>query len=266
MSEAEAKGPSKNELKKMAKKAEKAAKKQAQKGGGGPGGNAGNPGAGGGNTGGNPKTPPPKPTVSTPPPTPKLMLYNGSEDCTATLKAVWASINYSVNLEVAEAKNLPAGFLPNKKPALIYGNDVVLGGGGNAMCKAIALMGGAAYSFEADEWCEIERTSMRGKAIGNMDSLAAALEASSTGVHLVGDCDSMADICVVATLSKHVDKLDTWPVVVQKYYKVHTQALDRAKAAVKNYVPEPPVSMDDPRLLKVLTQVFLDAFGQVFPD
>lgn len=265
MSESETKGLSKNELKKLAKKAEKAAKKQAFKAGGGAAGGAGNAG-GAGKPGVKEQSSSPAPVVSTPPPTLKLKLYNGSEGCTATLKAVWASLHYNIDIEVAKAKDLPAGVRPDKKPILIYGNDVVLGGGGNAMCKAIALMGGAPFSFEADEWCEIERTSMRGKSIGKMDSLATALESSSTGVHLVGESITMADICVLSTLSKYGDKVDTWPVAVQKYYKVHTPALDLAKASVKNYIPAPSVNINDPRLLKVLTQIFLDAFEEVLPD
>ena len=131
MSESETKGLSKNELKKLAKKAEKAAKKQAFKAGGGAAGGAGNAG-GAGKPGVKEQSSSPAPVVSTPPPTLKLKLYNGSEGCTATLKAVWASLHYNIDIEVAKAKDLPAGVRPDKKPILIYGNDVVLGGGGKA--------------------------------------------------------------------------------------------------------------------------------------
>jgi hypothetical protein len=259
MSEAE-KGPSKNELKKLAKKAEKAAKKQAVKAGGGA---APAVGAGGGN---NQASASPAPAASVPPaPTPKVLLFNGAEGCTATLKAVWAATHFNFEVGIAKTKDLPAGFSADKKPALIYGNDVVLGGGGNAMCKAIALMGGAEYTFEADEWCEVERTTMRGKDTGSLDKLAAALDESSTGVHLVGDSDSMADICIVAALSKHADKVDDWPAAVQKYYKAHIPALDRVKAAVANYIPAPAVDPNDPRLMQVVTQVFIEAFEAVAP-
>lgn len=263
MSEAEKKGPSKNELKKLAKKAEKAAKKQAVKAGGGatPAAAA----AGGKNQAS--ASPAPVLTPSAPPaPTSKVLLFNGSEGCTATLKAVWAAKQYNVDLGIAKKKGLPAGFSADKKPALIYGNDVVLGGGGNAMCKAIALMGGAEYSFEADDWCEVERTTMRGEDTGNLDKLAAALEASSTGIHLVGEHDSMADICIVATLSKHADNVDDWPAAVQKYYKAHIPALDRVKAAVADYIPAPAVDPSDPRLMQVVTHIFIEAFESVAPN
>ena len=141
-----AKGPSKNELKKMAKKAEKAAKKQAAKQGGIPPAGGGGKGAPAAAT---QKEAPPLP------PAPKLLLANAKDGCPATLKAVWAAQHYKVELVMGKKKDLPASY--GSKPALIYGNDIVLGGGGNAMCKAIALMGGASYDFEADEWCEIER-------------------------------------------------------------------------------------------------------------
>jgi arginyl-tRNA synthetase len=253
-------GPSKNELKKLAKKEAKAAKKQAAKAGAA-GGNAA-----AGAAGGKPQVATQAPAEVPPAPVLKLLLFNGSENCAATLKAVWAATHYNVDLGIAKKKDLPAGFTSDKKPALFYGNDVVLGGGGNAMCKAIALMGGASYTFEADEWCEVERTSMRGKEIKNLDKLAAALEESSTGIHLVGNSDSMADICVVATLSKHADKLNSWPASLQTYYKAHIPALDRAKAAVPNIVSSPAIDFNDPRLIRVLTQIFVDAFEQVLPN
>ena len=248
-----AKGPSKNELKKMAKKAEKAAKKQAAKQGGIPPAGGGGKGAPAAAT---QKEAPPLP------PAPKLLLANAKDGCPATLKAVWAAQHYKVELVMGKKKDLPASY--GSKPALIYGNDIVLGGGGNAMCKAIALMGGASYDFEADEWCEIERSS-RDKI--PVDKLAAALEASSTGVHLVGDVDTMADICVLTTLSKTADSaMSTWPLSVQNYYKAHTQAIEMAKAAVPDFCPVPPIDiLTDPSLMKVLTQVFTDAFEAVCP-
>jgi arginyl-tRNA synthetase len=266
MSEAEKAGPSKNELKKLAKKAEKAAKKQAIKAGG-DAAPAPAVGAGGGN---NQASASPAPAVSVPPAptptaTPKVLLFNGAEGCTATLKAVWAATHFNVEVGIAKKKDLPAGFTADMKPALIYGNDVVLGGGGNAMCKAIALMGGAEYTFEADEWCEVERTTMRGKDIGSLDKMAETLVESSTAVHLVGDSESMADICIVATLSKHADKFDDWPAAVQKYYKAHIPALDRVKAALANYIAAPAVDLNDPRLMQVVTQVFMEAIEAVAP-
>jgi hypothetical protein len=275
-------GPSKNELKKQAKKAEKAAKKQAS--------STAAPPAGGD------KTPAPQPVPTNqqkgkaevgassespqPPPSPrKVLLYNGAEDDAATLKVVYAAQHYGVEVGVAKHKDLPKGCQPSsskgsktKKPILIYGSDdYVLGGGGNAMCKAIALMGGSPLSFEADEWCEIERTTLRNDSSGGLplDALAAGLEASSTGVHLVGDSDSMADICVVVALSKYAADAELfakWPLIVQKYYKCHVPALERARVALPDYLPAPPVDMKDPSLLTVLTGIFTKAVEAIAPE
>jgi hypothetical protein len=238
------KEPSKNELKKLAKKAEKAAKKQAsreQEDGTNHAGDGNKPVSGGR------KVAPPavasKPSIL---PTPKVSLFQGALDDPATVKAVWAALQFNVHLGVAKRKDLPPGCKKStKKPILIFGSsDYVLGGGGNAMCNAIALMGGQSPSYEADEFCEMERTSLRvadAKKL-KLDALAAALEHSTNSMHLVGNCDSMADICVVVSLSKFAkDHLDSWPLSVQKYYKGHMAALERAKIAVPKYLPASPV-------------------------
>ena len=270
-------GPSKNELKKLAKKEAKAAKKAANKAGAG--GDAKGGAAGAVQDG--KASPPPAvaPVVVVPP---KLLLFGGSADCPATLKAVLAAHLFKVDVGVAKKKDLPAGFSASNKPALIYGQDYVLGGGGNAMCKAIALIAGGQRenSFVADEWCEWERTCMRGhgaspKAIGasatkSLEKLSQALQSSSSGgVHLVGDSDSLADICILATLSSAAhfqSTMDQWPKSVKTYYNAHIAALDSAKAAVADYLPEPPVDVDnDPNLIKVVTAVFTGAIEKAFP-
>ena len=226
---AEEKGPSKSELKKLAKKAEKAAKKEAAKlaaGGGGGGAptdgssskNDGKSAAAGGAT----AAPASAPTIALPT-GPKILLYQGARDDPATLKVVWAAVHYKIEVGVAKKKDLPPGCSSSssssssssKKPILIFGSgDYVLGGGGNAMCKAIGLMGGEALSFETDEWCEVERTTLRNtksKSNLKLDSLASALETSATGVHLVGESDTIADICILVTLSKYSAELASWP-------------------------------------------------------
>jgi len=244
------KGPSKGELKKMAKKADKAAKKQAGKQGGGP------PAATAAAPAASPST---FATITTPPPPPpKLLLFNAAESDPATLKVVYAALHYGVDLRIAKTKDLPAGCKPGNKPALILGQDYVLGGGGNSMCKALALMSGEAYSFLADEWCEIERTSRHAKGGLDLEKLATALDQSPTGVHLVGSADTMADICLVVNLDQQADKLETWPAGVQTYYKAHGTGLERAKAAVPKYV--------EPCIIEVLTQIFLQAFEKVVPE
>ena len=152
------------------------------------------------------------------------MLCNASEGCPATLKAVWASRHYGIPLIAAKKRDTPQGL--GLKPALLYGSEIVLGGGGNAMAKAIALMGGAPNSFEADEWCEKERAT---RDSFDVKGLAEALQDSSGGVHLVGDSDSVADISIVVTLSKDSGNQSSWPTAVQTYYKAHLQALEASK-------------------------------------
>jgi hypothetical protein len=125
----------------------------------------------------------------------------------------------------------------------------------------------------------MEQTTRSGKSKPiNIEALAAALEASATGVHLVGASDSMADICLLVTLSKQqqqataMDALvvdnNSWPVIVQTYHKAHTVALEHAKQAViLGYLPTPTVNLwNDPSLMKVLTSISMMAFEQVVPD
>jgi Arginyl tRNA synthetase N terminal domain len=266
----DAKGPSKNELKKLAKKAEKAAKKQSSKGGEGGGDANKAPAAAKGGPPVAEKAAAPVVAAAPLPPSPKVLLYQASENDPATIKAVWAALQFNVDVGVAKRNDLPVGCNKStKKPVLIYGsNDYVLGGGGNAMCKAISLMGGQPLSYEADELCEMERTTLR-VADGTklkLDALAVALEHSATGIHLVGSSDSIADICIIVSLSKYAkDHLDSWPTSVQKYYKCHIAALERAHAAVPKYLPAPPVDMNDPSMLKLLRFVFASVFEELVP-
>lgn len=204
----EEKGPSKNELKKMAKKAEKAAKKAATKAGGAA------PAQDDKKADGIPATA--SSATTTPiqlPSAPKILLYQGAKDDPATLKLVWAALQYNIPVGVAKKKDLPLGCpTSSKKSILVYGTgDYVLGGGGNAMVKAIGLMAGEALSFEADEWCEVERNTLRNANKLKLDSLATGLENTATGIHLVGEADTIADICVLVTLSKHEGEMATWP-------------------------------------------------------
>ena len=218
----EEKPPSKNELKKLAKKAEKAAKKAAIKGGAG-GGGAPAQESSKDKTNGKPATSSSPANAATTeillPKAPKVLLYQGARDDPATLKVVWAALHYNIEVGVAKKKDLPPGCLAksssSKKSILIYGTgDYVLGGGGNAMCKSIGLMAGEALSFEADEWCEVERNTLRNadsKKPLKLDSLSASLQNSATGVHLVGEMDTIADICVLVTLSKYAGDIAAWP-------------------------------------------------------
>mmetsp|Transcript_53635 Transcript_53635/g.130651 ORF Transcript_53635/g.130651 Transcript_53635/m.130651 type:complete len:854 (-) Transcript_53635:95-2656(-) len=271
------KGPSKSQLKKEAKKAAAAAKKAAhkQQAAGGAGGTAAAPAkdaAPAANAGIKGSAPSPTPV----PKAPRVLLYQASENDAATLKAVWAAMHYKVKVGVAKKKDVPSGCpVGDKKPVLMYGQDYVLGGGGNAMVKAIALMSGTEkLSFEADEWCELEKSTLRsvaGTGPLKLDRLAKALE-SKTGVHLVGESDSMADICVLVALHMYLSSsadastLSSWPLSVQKYYKCHVRAIEQAQTEVTKYLPAPPVSMDDPSLVKVLTSIFSTAIEELFPQ
>jgi arginyl-tRNA synthetase len=271
-----AKGASKNQLKKEAKKAAAAAKKAALKQQG-TGGETPPPAVAAATTPATPvaKTPAPAPSAAPIPKPPKILLYQAAKDDAATLKAVWAAMHNKVDVGVAKSKDVPPGCPTassgSKKPVLIYGQDYVLGGGGNAMVQAIALIGGEAPSFEADEWCELEKSTLRGGPL-KLDSLATALEASATGVHLVGESDSMADICVLVALHTYLSSapvdagLLSWPTPVQKYYKCHLSALVNAQSEMERYLPAPPVSMDDPSLVKVLTSIFTAAIEELFPQ
>mmetsp|Transcript_50072 Transcript_50072/g.56713 ORF Transcript_50072/g.56713 Transcript_50072/m.56713 type:complete len:833 (+) Transcript_50072:20-2518(+) len=258
---------SKSERKKLAKKVEKAAKKDA---------NASattSPSKEGKTNGQNNVSG--SSTSSATIAAPKVLLFQGAQDDPATLKVVWAAIHYKISVGVAKRKDLPPGCIPGKKsnkPILIYGSgDYVLGDGG-AMCKAIALMAGESISFEADEWCEIECKTLRvnddaAKTL-KLDALAAALDASATGVHLVGESDTIADICILVTLSRYAkDHLLSWPSSVQKFYSCHVEALEGARAVIAGYCPGPNIDLKtDPSLIKVLTAIFTDVVEELVPD
>ena len=54
---------------------------------------------------------------------------------------------------------------------------------------------------------------------------------------------------------------------IQKYYNCHSAALERARAAVGDYCPAPPVDLkNDPSLMKVLTAIFTDIIEEIAPD
>ena len=54
---------------------------------------------------------------------------------------------------------------------------------------------------------------------------------------------------------------------VQKYYKCHSAALERARAVVGNFCPPPTIDLKtNPSLTKVLTAVFADAVEEIAPD
>lgn len=54
---------------------------------------------------------------------------------------------------------------------------------------------------------------------------------------------------------------------VQKYYKCHSAALDRARASIGDFCPAPAIDiMTNPSLTKVLTSIFTDIVEEIAPD
>jgi arginyl-tRNA synthetase len=288
-------GPSKGELKKLAKKAEKAAKKQQSAGGGG--GDGGAPAAAPATVTTPAAAAAAAPATTTASSKPSLLLAHASADNTATLKVVWASLSFGVSLRAAKPSDIAANDVTSgsskKHPALLFGNQIV-SGGGNAMVQTLALMQvkeNAAIvtnvfgdALMVDEWCEWERTCLRPAVDAaaavpatpkGAKVLAAALQHLEThltsttvkSLHLVGTCDSAADICVVATLLTTSTKTEV-PAAVQKYLAAHEASLATAKMAVEGFTkaaapPAPagpitfqPVDMNEPSLLKVVNHTF----------
>lgn len=275
-------GPSKKDLKKLAKKAEKAAKKQ------------------GDNANDNTEAGAPAPEVKATPaaatapaeevvtalpiaerPPPSLQLLH-ADHSVHTLKALWASQLYHVTLTTVKASQLsPAAAgalnLTAGKPALVYEDQVVLGGG-NGMAKAISIMPDAANaprvgvqeSFQIDEWCEWERTHLRHalsdpKALLTaLQHLEKALQHSSTGMHLVGHSDTVADVCVVTTLSSMTTTTTVdVPQAVVRYLHGHEAALNQAKQALVD-LQKPPYDIDNPSLIQVVIGVFRHVIQETF--
>ena len=283
-------GLSKTQLKKLAKKAEK----QAKKGGAAGAGGAPAPvpaAAGGGAKAAPAKTAaaPAKPTAKAPPPVWKIGHANAKSS--STLKVALASQLFGVTIEVASKsaiqKAAAGDFFAasphhagNHAAVLLYGRALV-GGGGNAMAKALRYANTVGMSpcvpavdVMVDEWCEWERTVLR--SVSNDKQCAAALahmeaslQSGHVAVHLVGHGDSLADVVVVVTLSTvlaaHASSVPV-PPLVATYIKAHAHALESARslatqwqeaAAATNKLV--PLDLDNPSLLAVLTAVFQQA-------
>lgn len=240
---------SKNEQKKLAKKAEKAAKKVGAK--------ATAPGA----------AAPTTTTVSTT--TPALATNTPSAPCwtivrptsqPATLKAVWAAKLAGIDLK--KTKKSPETFFGDST-AIVLGSQVI-GGGGNAMAVALAsalTSHSLLEQISIDNWCEWERTQLRhaAKPAKALEHLETALQATSTGLHLVGHADSVADVCVATTLSTL--PADSLPLSVAHYLASHQAALDAAKQAVED-LSAPDVDLKEASFDKVMQAIF----GAVIED
>ena len=253
----EVKGPSKGELKKLAKKAEKAASKD---------GIAPPPAA----------PAPPAPVSSTPATrvAPKLLLINASTESMASIKAMWASQQFSVPLSSGNNNNNKTSLIT--ETALVLGDQITLGSGGNSMVQAIRWMS-PSYNHNTiiedtmvDEWCEWERTILRKSNNNNnnkgLDDLNAKLLLSGGGGrhYLVGHATTVADICVATTLSVllavNTTTTTTLPPAVAAYLAFHMPSISAAKEHLVNFVGgggTPAVlNLDEPSLDKILTDVF----------
>ena len=262
-------GLSKSQLKKLAKKAAKQDKKAAHKeaaadGTGNKGGAADASAASknnqkGGNNNNNKdvggaakKAAAAAPAVSAP----KLFIANAKPNCAATLKAVYASQLFGVELTVAKKS-----MYPSSDVALLYGDEcVVLGRGGNSMVRAIAMMSGSSIHVTADDWCEHERHHRSGKS--ELSTLESQLS-SGSNIYVTGDSLSIADVCWTVTLDKH--HASTESQVIKTYLSAHSTSLEKAKKAVANYLPAPKADKNDPNLVKVLNAEFLEVVEGLFP-
>jgi arginyl-tRNA synthetase len=256
------KGLSKNQLKKIAKMAEKKQKKETAKAGGG------NP------------APSNAPAAAVAPPKkhPELLLVNlGSQnDKLSAIKAVWASLRYSVPLKKSTTQKVPLAH----GPALVY--DSVPGVsvmGGNSMAKAIASFSrdttviSPTEVMKTDEWCEWERHLRHShnlhNAIGHMEHVLT--ETGSSPFHLIGHDTTVADICVVTTLSSMTGGHHLPPHVAQ-YLEAHSAALEAAKVALETLPAatggrsSKSVDLDNPSLQKVMDQAFSNALVELFGE
>jgi arginyl-tRNA synthetase len=314
-------GPSKNELKKLAKKAEKAAKKAGTKGT--PTGTAVTA-----TTTSVPVHTPhqqnqpvsTQPTVDASNTTKASLAYtkprvrlanltipsssnsnNKGNSGTASLKVVWAAQLYRIDVQAAKSKDVPAcaATLFANKPCLLYGDQVV-SGGGNAMAQTMAYMTtprsthdhrrstaqhGLTESLVLDDWCEWERTVLRPATTGTVpdheaafDTLTEALRVSPTGIHIVGHQDSVADVCILATLLQDLSA-ETLAHVHQKhpliatYLDAHRDAVEAARvqlaalvASVGTTKPPQQVDTNEPSLNKLVESIFQNVVYDLFPD
>ncbi|CAB9513415.1 Arginine--tRNA ligase [Seminavis robusta] len=282
-------GLSKNQLKKLAKKAEKDAKK-AEKKGDGDQTNQAPPAADA-----KPAAAPAKapavakaPVAATPKEPPTWKIGHAKAGDSSTVKVAFASQLFGVSVSTAsksEVKKLAGDgdfFLASTThPVLCFGASVV-GGGGNAMAKALrygsTTMSPCVPSIDllVDEWCEWERTVLRTAkndkqvtaALTYLDA-AIANKAGPPGpaVHLVGLMDTTADVVVAVTLHELLEKHSAVavPPAVDNYRKAHAVALTHAKALAQqwhdasNVSKIVPYNPDNPLLNPVLTAIFQQA-------
>lgn len=270
-------GPSKNELKKAAKKAEKAAKKAAHaaaEGGKQPA------------SGGQPKKSDAK-QDTTPAPTPKLHLINAAVDNVATLKVMWAAIRVGVEIfpPVSKAQTrqvLASSYYGSEGPLLCYGSSTVGDPTGNALALAVSHMNADTkilphVQLQIQEWCDWERNVLAATAHDAKKSAAALqhLESKLSGLHLVGDTETVADLVILSTLSSTtaVAALKQYPAV-QRFVEAHSSSLLAAKKATEGFVAASSsgtsINMEElskePCLLHVVDTVFRATIADLYGE
>lgn len=226
---------------------------------------------------------------------------NKGNSGTASLKVVWAAQLYRIDVQAAKSKDVPACAVTlfANKPCLLY-DDQVVSGGGNAMAQTMAYMTtprsthdhrrstaqhGLTESLVLDDWCEWERTVLRPATTGTVpdheaafDTLTEALRVSPTGIHIVGHQDSVADVCILATLLQDLST-ETLAHVHQKhpliatYLDAHRDAVEAARvqlaalvASVGTTKPPQQVDTNEPSLNKLVESIFQNVVYDLFPD
>lgn len=272
-------GLSKNQLKKLQKQAEKKAKKAAAKGGGDAAPAEATP-AGGGNA----KAAAPAKAAAAPrvKAAPVWKIGGPKADNASTIKVAFASQLFGASITSTSkgtASKIAAGdFFASSEdhPVLMFG-DTVVGGGGNAMAKAVRHASKStppcvpAIDLLVDEWLEWERNTLRSAKNEKQCSAALAhLETALTNkvgpsVHLIGIADTVADVVVTVALEELLAKYPQVevPDLVATYRKSHEPQLAKAKALAKEWQDSSsklvPLNLDHPVLSTVLKAVFQQA-------
>lgn len=212
------------------------------------------------------------------------MLVHPSANDAASLKAVWASKLYGVELRGGRSSSA----VKNGKTALVFtDDDQIVSGGGNGMAMALALQSSTNSNSNSnthrlsptdgmlcDEWCEWERTVLRPALRANPKKLAAALQhldaALQGGVHLVGQRETLADVVVVSTLATAKEKADlsSFPAL-QRLVTSHEPAMEAAQETLAELIQaaQPKTLVVDleneSSLYTLLTAIFQNALAEL---
>ena len=262
------KGPSKNELKKLAKKAEKKAAKEAK------------------SVIEVPVPAVPSSTVQTStilPVTndadllstdPKTFYLAHADKClTSTLKCAISAAAFDIDLSHSISRGSVADTMSFfNGPALFddeTGNSrTTIAFGGNGVSKAIALLsGGGNVSPIVDEWLELERTCLRPGMNNKCEGAFVKIEeALNGGYFLVGNGLTLADICIVTTLAA---SNQVYSKILQEYISMHasSEIFVKGKKVADDLVSPPPYNIDkNASLLESVHKIFKQALSSAFPD